>query len=117
MKRNSSLSAFGPGVCAHLGYSGNDKRREAQGRGYAVLHRIDAEHDFFERVLKLEPRFIAIFGRDTENVFLLLHQARRDVEINAEAYVEEYLVEPADDQESRERRVKRPPLRLDPAPW
>jgi hypothetical protein len=50
--------------------------------------------------------FIAVFGRDTENIFVLLHQAKRDVEINAEAYIEEYLVEPAEDQESRNRRVK-----------
>jgi hypothetical protein len=69
------------------------------------LQRIERESDFFERVLKLEPRFVATFGRDTEDIFLLLHKARRGVEINAEALIEEYLVEPADDRESRERRV------------
>ncbi len=87
------------------GYSAQDKRRESQGNGYAVLRRIEADSDFFDRVLKLEPRFVATFGRDSENIFSLLHKARRSVEINSEALIEEYLVEPANDQEARQRRV------------
>jgi hypothetical protein len=55
-----------------------------RGSFYAILKRIERNKDFFERLWKLQPRFMAVFGPDSENVFLLLHQARRFIEVSAQ---------------------------------
>jgi hypothetical protein len=73
---------------------------------YAVLKRLEASQDFFDRVYKLEPQFVAVFGAAAEAVFDLLQKARRQVETTAEALIDEYSVEHEDDEEGRERRRK-----------
>jgi hypothetical protein len=40
--------------------------------------------DFFERVFKLQPRCMALFGQQAEDIFILLHKARREVEVSSE---------------------------------
>ena len=61
-------------------------QENANGRGhfYAIGQRIVRNKDFFERVWKLQPRFMAVFGRETADIFLQMHQARRWIEIAAE---------------------------------
>jgi hypothetical protein len=39
---------------------------------------------YFERVWKLQPRCMAMFGPFVEDIFLLIHQARREVEVAAQ---------------------------------
>jgi hypothetical protein len=81
--------------------------RDERRRGpYAVLKRLDASHEFFDRVYKLEPQFVAVFGRTAEALFNLLHKARRQVETTAEALMDEYSIEFEDDEEGRDRRRK-----------
>ncbi len=55
-----------------------------RGTFYATLKRIERNKDFFDRLWKLQPRFMAIFGPQTEDIFLLLHQARRFIEVSAQ---------------------------------
>jgi len=51
---------------------------------HAALKRIERNNDFFDHVWELQPRFMAIFGAETEETFRLLHEARRDIEIACE---------------------------------
>jgi hypothetical protein len=84
-----------------------DKRREQQGGAYAVLRRIESNDEFFDKALRVEPRFVAIFGEGSKDIFALLYKARRTVEITAEALIDEYRIElDSNDAEGRERRRK-----------
>ena len=54
-----------------------EERRAKRGEYFAVLKRIEKTKDFFDSVWKLQPRFITLFGAETEETFLILHKARR----------------------------------------
>jgi hypothetical protein len=60
------------------------EQRNSRGPFYATLKRIQANKDYFERVWKLQPRCMAVFGPSAEEIFLLLHRARREVEVSAQ---------------------------------
>jgi hypothetical protein len=84
-----------------------DRKREPQGGAYAVLRRIESHDEFFDKALKIEPLFIAIFGEGSKDIFALLHKARRTVETTAEALIDEYRIElDPGDEEGKERRRK-----------
>jgi hypothetical protein len=72
--------------------------REGQRSPYAVLTRIRSHHDFFERIFEIEPKFMAIFGAETNEIFELLYDAKVRVETSAQALYEEASIEhdPAD---------------------
>jgi len=57
--------------------------REAQKSPYAVIMRIRNSAEFFERVVKIEPRFMAVFGAETEAIFQQLYNARTQLEAAA----------------------------------
>jgi hypothetical protein len=61
----------------------SDDERSRRGTYYAIFKRIEGNKDFFDRVWKLQPRFMAAFGPETEDIFMLLHQSRRDIEVAA----------------------------------
>jgi hypothetical protein len=69
----------------------SEKERKRRGSLFAVLKRIERNKDFFDQVWELQPKFMAIFGRETEEIFLLLHTARRNIEVACEmvAWMEE----------------------------
>jgi hypothetical protein len=48
------------------------------------LKRIDTQKEFFERAWKTQVRCTALFGSSVEDIFLLMHRARRQVEVSAE---------------------------------
>jgi hypothetical protein len=52
-----------------------------RGRYFAVLKRIEERKDFFDRVWKLQPRFMAAFGPETEKIFEYLHTSVREIEV------------------------------------
>jgi hypothetical protein len=58
--------------------------RSASGKFYAVLKRVQANKDFFERAWKTQVRCTAVFGPKVEGIFLLMHRARREIEVSAE---------------------------------
>lgn len=56
---------------------------QRRGTYYAISKRIESQREFFDRVWKLQPRFMAAFGSESEEAFNLLHQSRRDIEVSA----------------------------------
>ncbi|MCK1335759.1 hypothetical protein IVB38_06855 [Bradyrhizobium sp. 38] len=52
------------------------KIKEGQQGAYAVIRRIEAREDFFERLRKIEPRFMAVFGAETDSIFEMVYNAR-----------------------------------------
>ena len=59
-------------------------QRNRRGSFYAILKRISLDKEYFESVWKLQPRCMAMFGAFVEDIFLLMHQARREVEVAAQ---------------------------------
>lgn len=62
---------------------GTEEERDRAGPFYAIIKRIEHNKEFFDRVWKAQPKFMAMFGRDSEEVFLNLHKARRSIEVSA----------------------------------
>lgn len=82
------------------------QHREGQRGPYAVLKRIAESDEFFERVSKVEPKFMAIFGAATTDIFSALYRARLKVQTAAEALFDEYeLEQDPSDSEARLRLV------------
>lgn len=84
--------------------------REGQKSPYAVLKRVQSNHDFFDRLYDIEPKFMAIFGEETHLIFELLYDAKVAVETGARALYEEARIEhdPADtDARERLRQFRR----------
>ena len=80
------------------------KHRDGQRGPYAVLKRLDNSEEFFERVSKIEPKFMAIFGADTTQIFSILYEAKLKVQTAAEALLEEYAIEhDPSDTDARDR--------------
>jgi len=80
-----TFAGEGSDVPPKMGESDEHKRQRQT--FYAVLKRIEASNDYFARVWKLQPKFIAIFGEKTEDIFDQLHSARRDIEATASTMV------------------------------
>ncbi|MBS0233462.1 MAG: hypothetical protein JSR99_08240 [Proteobacteria bacterium] len=59
-----------------------DQRRRA-GPFFAILKRLEKNSEYFERVWKLQPRFMAVFGKSTAATFMKIHQARSSVQVSA----------------------------------
>src|SRR5262249_11775350 len=57
--------------------------RDERGSFYAVLKRIKANKEFFDRAWKMQVRCTALFGPHLEEIFLLVHRARRQIEVSA----------------------------------
>lgn len=62
----------------------SEAKRNTRGSFYAVRKRVIGQKDYFERLFKLQPRLMAVFGSKTEEVFMLAHKARREIEVSAE---------------------------------
>jgi hypothetical protein len=60
-----------------------DEQWSARRPFYAVLKRIEANKDFFERAWKVQVRCTALFGPGVEEIFLLMQRARREIEVSA----------------------------------
>jgi hypothetical protein len=61
----------------------SEQLRNARAPFYAILKRIEASKDFFDRAWKLQVRCMALFGPEVEETFLLLQRARREIEVSA----------------------------------
>lgn len=79
--------------------------QEGQRTPYVVLKRLQRHEDFFEKVRKIEPLSMAVFGAATQEIFGLLYTARTRLESEAKSLFEEERFEiDREDTESRERR-------------
>jgi len=80
--------------------SGTDEDRRKGGAYFAVLRRLDNNREYFERLWRFQPRFMAAFGKDTQDIFLEIHSARRAIEVSASMLMEAALKnDPFDDRE------------------
>jgi hypothetical protein len=85
--------------------------REAQRSPYAVLKRLKNNSDCFDKVSDIEPKFMAIFGAETQAYFELLYEATTIVRVSANPLFEDAVIEhDPSDQVTRERLRK---LRMD----
>jgi hypothetical protein len=81
--------------------------REAQRSPYAVLKRMRNSAEYFEKVYNIEPKFMAIFGAETQAYFELLYEARSIVQSSAQVLFEDGRIEhDPNDAETRERLRK-----------
>jgi hypothetical protein len=86
--------------------SKNDQRSQQQHGPYAVLKRVEARQSFFNKVVALEPKFVALFGREKETIFQRVFAARREIIGTAEALIDDYRIEiDPDNTEGRAQRV------------
>ena len=67
------------------GENESPEQYEARKTGYPTLKRVNDNKDFFQQVFKLQPRFMAVFGPQTEVIFKELNQARVNVIVSAQA--------------------------------
>jgi hypothetical protein len=83
---------------------GKEKRKQGEAP-YAILKRIEANKDFFDHVWELQPKFMAVFGKETEEIFMLLHTARRDIEIACEMLMWDVPQPNAHERDSEEAKL------------
>jgi hypothetical protein len=70
------------------GYEFADMKTEGMSPGevdrvksyWAILRRFERHIDYFDRTLKLQPRFMAAFGRDKKDTFFKLYRARNMIQ-------------------------------------
>jgi hypothetical protein len=91
---------------ADLNVAGDDRRSLQQHGPHAVLKRLEAKQPFFDKAVSLEPKFVAVFGRDKDAIFECLFFARRQVMVTAEMLIEDERSGLPETAESRAQRVK-----------
>jgi hypothetical protein len=64
-----------------------DGKRANRGAFYAVQKRILRNKEFFMRAWQLQPRCVAVFGREVADVFKLLHEVRSAITVSANMMV------------------------------
>jgi hypothetical protein len=62
----------------------SDSIRNQRGAFYAVFKRMERNKEYFEKAWDLQVRCSAMFGLRAEELFLLMHRARREIEVSAE---------------------------------
>jgi hypothetical protein len=66
-----------------------EDKRTRRGSFYATLKRIQQNKEFFDKVWRLQPKCMAVFGRKIEDTFMKLHKARRTIEVAAQMLAEQ----------------------------
>jgi hypothetical protein len=63
----------------------SEQDRDYKKTYYVTLKRLDNSREFFLKVLKLQPRFMAVFGPETESIFKQLNMAHVHVQVSAQS--------------------------------
>src|SRR6266567_2276120 len=58
-----------------------DDEWRRRGPYYAARKRVIAAKPFFDRLFQIQPKCMAMFGTQVEDTFMLLHKARREIEV------------------------------------
>jgi deferrochelatase/peroxidase EfeB len=82
------------------------KIREGQQGTYAVVRRIEANGEFFDRVMKIEPCFMAIFGAQIEAIFTSLYSARTQLRAADEQLFDVGRMDDDEDGRLREEKAR-----------
>src|SRR5262249_44752152 len=68
---------------------------------------VEKQQPFFDKASALEPKFVAVFGRDKATIFERLFSARQQVMTFTEALIDDYRMGlAAENSEVRNQRVK-----------
>ena len=59
----------------------DDREWNSRGALYAPLKRVRDNKEFFEKAFKLQPKCMAILGKECEEIFMMMHRARREIEV------------------------------------
>jgi hypothetical protein len=65
----------------------SDREKEKRSTSYAIIKRLERHLEFFDRVLKFQPRFMAAFGKQTASTFQKLHMARNMIQAACEILI------------------------------
>ncbi|MCK1317363.1 hypothetical protein [Bradyrhizobium sp. 23] len=76
-----------------------EETRRRRGPYFASIKRINANAKFFEQVWDIQPKCMALFGRQVEQTFMKLHQARRYIEVSAQMLAQRANDDRAEDAE------------------
>jgi hypothetical protein len=68
-----------------------DDKRQRRGAFYAAAKRIHLNKEYFDGLWQLQPKFMAVFGPQTESTFVKVHKARRNIEVAAQMLYEQAL--------------------------
>jgi hypothetical protein len=82
-----------------------DNKRMQRGSFYAVFKRIQRNKDYFEGLWDLQPKFMAVFGPETESTFLKVHQARRNIEVAAQMLYDKAIEPERTDSDAATRKM------------
>jgi hypothetical protein len=63
----------------------SSEERRQRGSYYAILRRLTQKFDFFDRIWRIQPKFMSVFGEETEIIFDQFHEARALVTTAARA--------------------------------
>lgn len=63
----------------------SDSEWEARAPYYVTLKRLDENNEYFRKTLQLQPRFMAVFGPESEKIFDQLFGARVQVLVSAKS--------------------------------
>lgn len=66
----------------------SEKEIERRRSFYGVIKRMERHNGFFERVLVLQPKFMAVFGKHTEAIFQKIHKARNSIQVAIEMLID-----------------------------
>lgn len=56
-----------------------------RGPFYAIMKRVQDQNPFFDRVAKLRPRFLAVFGTQNDECFKLVRETRANIFVSAKS--------------------------------
>lgn len=80
--------------------------RFERGRYFVVLKRIEKERGFFDRLSALQPRFMAVFGPNSEKIFEMAVDAIIQIQVAAEEMMEKQPVDLSNEVERKNRRER-----------
>src|SRR5665213_598145 len=66
----------------------SEDKRNRRGSFYAIFKRIQQNKNFFDKVWQIQPKCMAVFGRQIEDTFMKIHKARRSIEVAAQMLAE-----------------------------
>jgi hypothetical protein len=84
--------------------------RSTRGKYFAVMKRIEHNNEFFKAVWNVQPRVMALFGRETEAIFREMHEARRQIEVSAGLLYMHFLDEKGADLTADTKKLRKQQL-------
>jgi hypothetical protein len=91
----------------------SDNHWQARGSLYAISRRVRHHKEFFDSIWKLQTRCMAVVGPHAEEVFIKIHEARRDIEVAVELLMWHLDQNDPDEKDSEDTEANKKQLRAD----